>query len=76
MRKARIWRAFLVEKRKFSQNGNAWLATQWDSNQSPRKFPANREFNREICDFGAPSADFDARKRYAAVTFHAIPYAN
>jgi hypothetical protein len=25
MRKARIWRAFLIEERKFSKNKNAWL---------------------------------------------------
>ena len=28
MRKARSWRAFLIEGRKFSENRNAWLATQ------------------------------------------------
>jgi hypothetical protein len=28
MRKARIWRAFLIKERKFSENKNAWLATQ------------------------------------------------
>lgn len=32
--------------------GTAWLATQCHSNQSPGQFPANREFNREIRDFG------------------------
>jgi len=26
MRKARIWRAFLIEERKFSKNKNAWLS--------------------------------------------------
>jgi hypothetical protein len=26
--KAHIWRAFLIKKRKFSENSNAWLATQ------------------------------------------------
>jgi hypothetical protein len=25
MRKARIWRAFLIKERKFSENKNAWL---------------------------------------------------
>jgi hypothetical protein len=34
--------------------GTAWLATQCRSHPSPRKFPANREFYREFCDFGAP----------------------
>src|SRR5712671_5080859 len=29
----------------------AWLATQCRSHQSPGKFPANREFYREFCDF-------------------------
>jgi hypothetical protein len=31
MRKARIWGAFLINKRKFSENSNAWLTTE-DSN--------------------------------------------
>ena len=26
MKKARIWRAFLIKERKFSKNKNAWLA--------------------------------------------------
>jgi len=28
MKKARIWRAFLIKERKFSKNKNAWLAKQ------------------------------------------------
>jgi hypothetical protein len=28
MRKARIWRAFLIQRGKFSETRNAWLATQ------------------------------------------------
>jgi len=28
IRKARIWRAFLIERKKFSQTRTAWLATQ------------------------------------------------
>ena len=31
MRKARIWRAFLIKERKFSENKNAWLGRE-DSN--------------------------------------------
>ena len=31
MRKARIWRAFLIKKRKFSENRNGWLGRE-DSN--------------------------------------------
>jgi hypothetical protein len=31
MRKARIWRAFLIKERKFSENKNAWLGPE-DSN--------------------------------------------
>jgi hypothetical protein len=31
-----------------------WLARQCRSHPSPRKFPANREFYREFCDFGPP----------------------
>jgi hypothetical protein len=62
MRKARVWRAFLIQRRKFSETRNGWLATQCRSHQSPRKFPANREFYRETCDFGAPYTDFVAKK--------------
>jgi hypothetical protein len=28
MRKARIWRAFLIKERKFSENRNAWLGRE------------------------------------------------
>jgi hypothetical protein len=31
MKKARIWRAFLIKKRKFAENGNGWLTSE-DSN--------------------------------------------
>src|SRR6202521_6079755 len=31
MRKARVWRAFLIQRRKFSETRNAWLARE-DSN--------------------------------------------
>ncbi len=31
MRKARIWRAFLIKERKFSENKNGWLERE-DSN--------------------------------------------
>ena len=31
MKKARIWRAFLIKERKFSKNKNAWLGRE-DSN--------------------------------------------
>jgi hypothetical protein len=31
MRKARIWRAFLIKERKFSENKTAWLGRE-DSN--------------------------------------------
>ena len=31
MRKARIWRAFVIKERKFSKNKNAWLGRE-DSN--------------------------------------------
>ena len=32
MRKARIWRAFLIKERKFSENANAWLT--WEGSNS------------------------------------------
>ena len=41
----------------FSKTHTGWLATQWDSDQSPRIFPANREFYRENGELGAPSGD-------------------
>jgi hypothetical protein len=76
MRKAHIWRAFLIRRWKFSETHIAWLATQWVSNRSPCEFPANREFYREFCTFKAPWTDFVARICCAAGTFRAIPYEN
>jgi hypothetical protein len=76
MKKARIWRAFLVKQRKFSENKNAWLAAQCRSHPSPRKFPANREFYRENRYFGAPGDDLGARSRCAAATSREIPYSD
>ena len=32
MRKAHVWRAFLIERRKFSENKNGWLGRE-DSNR-------------------------------------------
>jgi hypothetical protein len=52
----------------------AWLATQWDSNQSPRKFPANREFGRENCSFRVSEAAHKAGNPCVAVTIRAFPY--
>jgi hypothetical protein len=69
IRKARIWRAFLVKKRKFSKSRNAWLATQCRSHQSPGKFPANREFYREIGDFRVRRVDLVARNDCACREF-------
>jgi len=37
-----------ITEGKISWRRTGWLATQWDSNQSPHKFPANREFYREF----------------------------
>jgi hypothetical protein len=68
--------AFLIRERKFSENKNAWLAAQWDANQSPPKFPANREFNREIIDFGVLIDTFGAEYRCAAATFRIFPYSH
>jgi hypothetical protein len=66
----------LVFSRNFPKSQTAWLATQWDSNPSPSKFPANREFYREFCDFGSLWADLEVRNRCTAVTFRTIPYGN
>jgi hypothetical protein len=71
IRKARIWWAFLVKKRKFSKNRNGWLATQCRSHQSPHKFPANREFYREFCIFAALRLFFASRSPCAAGKFPA-----
>src|SRR6202035_724272 len=40
------------------------------------QFPANREINREFCDFGPSEANFVARNRCAAATSREIPYAD
>jgi hypothetical protein len=76
MRKARISQTFLIKQRKFSENKNVWLATRWYANQSPRKFPANREFYREFSGFGPKNAHFAAETVCAAATFRSIPCAN
>jgi hypothetical protein len=60
--KARISRAFQIKERTFSENKNAWLATQWDSNQSPHKFPANREFYREFRKIRADDGQRTSKK--------------
>ena len=40
-----------------------WLATQCQSNLSPNKFPANREFYSETDDFGGSETGSMAKKR-------------
>jgi hypothetical protein len=69
MRKARIWRAFLIKERKFSENKNAWLATQCRSHPSPAKFPANREFFREsaILEFSDPLMSCQIAARFGSL---------
>ena len=44
------------------------------SHPSPSEFPANREFYREIDDFGGPETYSVAKNRCAAATFEVIPY--
>jgi hypothetical protein len=44
-----------------------------DRTRLPGKFPANREFNREILDFLALETDIKAKKRCAAAVFRSIP---
>ena len=57
----------------FSRRRTGWLATQCRSPPPPRKFPANREFYREFCNFRAPRTDSGARNRCAAAISRAIP---
>jgi hypothetical protein len=57
----------------FSDLGTAWLATQWNTNLSPRNFPANREFYRENHDFSPQGGNSKASNRCAAETFQQIP---
>ena len=59
----------------FSKTHTGWLATQWDSNQSPRVFPANREFAGKFAVSGL-SAPIQALFRLAeSITSSEIPYA-
>ena len=44
MRKARIWRAFLIKERKFSKNKNAWLGRE-DSNLRMVESKSGNPFN-------------------------------
>jgi hypothetical protein len=37
------------------------------------QFPANREINRELCDFAAFGGGFLVKSRCAAATFRKIP---
>ncbi len=46
MRKARIWRAFLIKKRKFSENKNAWLGRE-DSNLDMANLESLSAFGEE-----------------------------
>src|SRR5437870_13547740 len=50
MRKARIWRAFLIKERKFSENKNAWLETEGSNSLIPARTwsPALRRRNLGI----------------------------
>jgi hypothetical protein len=53
MRKARIWRAFLIKERKFSKNKNAWLGRE-DSNLDM----ANWKSDALACPRGAAEVVF------------------
>jgi hypothetical protein len=44
MRKARIWRAFLIKKRKFSENSNAWLEREDSNSRIPDRTRSLPEF--------------------------------
>ena len=58
----------------FSGSAELWLATQWDSNQSPVEFPANREFYREFRGLGDQRDDIGAENLRAAAAFCVFPY--
>jgi hypothetical protein len=58
----------------FSGSAELWLATQWDSNQSPVEFPANGEFYREFRGLGDQRGDIGAENLRAAAAFCVFPY--
>jgi hypothetical protein len=55
MRKARIWRAFLIKERKFSENRNGWLTSQGSNLHIPERkkpFEMSDEFPAFCRNFG------------------------
>ncbi len=54
-RKARIWRAFLIKKRKISENENAWLTSEDSNLRIPdweMPFEMSRKFRHFPRNFG------------------------
>jgi hypothetical protein len=74
MRKARSWRGISHRGKKILRKQAGWLATQCCSHPSPAKFPANREFFRELSRFGTPETPILAQKRYIYGVSAQIPY--
>jgi hypothetical protein len=61
--KARHWRAFLaLPSVKSPVAGLPGWRRSADSHPSPRRFPANREFYREFCDFEGYESRFRSKK--------------
>jgi hypothetical protein len=50
MRKARIWRAFLIKERKFSENKNAWLEREDSNSRIPDRTRSLRAI-RDIWEY-------------------------
>ena len=63
MRKARIWRAFLINRRRFSENKNGWLTTEDSNSHIPdwkKGFEISELFTRFSRQFQV--GDFCSRK--------------
>jgi hypothetical protein len=50
-----------------------WLRRQSAANQSPTKFPANRENNREFCRIRPSTAVFESDQRAHSIVYSRIP---
>jgi hypothetical protein len=50
MRKARIWRAFLIKERKFSKNKNAWLGREDSNLRMVESKSKRRRFTGDLAD--------------------------
>jgi hypothetical protein len=68
MRKARIWRAFLVQRRKFSETRNGWLTSEDSNSHIPdwkKPFEMSGEFPHISPEFEAGDFSLPPRPRSA-----------